>query len=266
MPQIIVFLGIRVHTYTLSLLLALVLGTLYVLLRTPSGQRGQTANALLAALFGGLLIGRAQHILFNLDYFQQQPAQMTAVPLTGIGWHGALLGGLAGLWLSAWLHGRLWGKTALPFARLLSRLAPLLPLLMAAAWIGCAAAGCGYGGEVRTLADYPPHVTAELPNIYGILAPRWNTPLYGVLWASGLIALLIFARKSAGRFWLALALTALGMHLIGYARADAVPYMAVLRADQGLDIIIFAFSLTLWLRAHLPCSRSEGGDGTIHRL
>jgi phosphatidylglycerol---prolipoprotein diacylglyceryl transferase len=251
MPVVVYIFGVSVRTYSLCIVLSLVMTAVMMLASVKRDQRRQTADAALGALLCGLLAARAQHILINWSYFDQHRAQILSLTLSGLGWHGALIGGLCGLWLG-W---RIPRHRTLPFARLLLLLAPALPLLMTAGWLGCAAAGCGYGEEVRTLADYPPLVTSELADIYGILAPRWNTPLYGITWASVVFIIVTLTRRIAPHpasidapFWLTLALLAAGMFGIGYARADLSLVIAGLRADQVLDLIVFAVTLFLWLR------------------
>jgi hypothetical protein len=127
-----------------------------------------------------------------------------------------------------------------------------LPILAAAAWVGCAAAGCAYGAEVRTLADYPPGVAAELRDVYGIVVPRWNTPLYGVVLAGVVVGIGIWAKMGLARqtpttFWIMLALFSFGMFAIGYARADAVVMFAGVRGDQALDAAMLIAALSVWV-------------------
>jgi len=67
-----------------------------------------------------------------------------------------------------------------------------------------------------------PLVAAELPDVYGIPAPRYQTQLWAALWALGLLALVALlvwrGWPRRGRFWIALALLAAGMAVIGLYR------------------------------------------------
>jgi prolipoprotein diacylglyceryltransferase len=244
--------GMTARTYTFVLALALCFAAALVLLVTPRKGRAAAANALLLALALGIAAARIEYVLLHPEAFGAGGQNVLDIASGGLGWHGAALGALTGLWLGARL-GRV--EVAL-WRRWLSALAFGLPFIVFAAWYGCAASGCAYGAEVRTLADYAPRVAAELPDIYNIVVPRWNTPLYGVALAALLLCVVALWRCGEGRrglntasaFWLALALLALGMFAIGYARADAVLTLAGLRGDQVLDLGVFAGSVVMMYR------------------
>ncbi|MDX2137838.1 MAG: prolipoprotein diacylglyceryl transferase [Chloroflexota bacterium] len=238
-PSIVYVAGSAVRTYSFVLALAVLLAFAWAI-AAAQGERGRAANACLLALAAGLLLARLEYVLLEWRYFQTATHEIFDFAAGGLGWHGAAWGS----WLGLWLGWRAW-RMQTPFAVLLTALAPAVPVFMAAGWLGCAAAGCGYGSEVRTLADYPPLVTAELPDVFGIVAPRWNTPLYGVVWASVVFVIVVGATRwlAPTGFWLALVVGALGTFVIGYARADAVPFIAGLRADQWLDLGVFALGL-----------------------
>jgi prolipoprotein diacylglyceryltransferase len=242
-------------TFTAAVAAAVLAASIWVMLRTPRDQRPQTANSLLLGLGLGLAAARLEHVLLNWDYFAAHTEAVTAVARGGLGWHGAALGGAAGIWLGT----RIWLPThPHAFQRTLSALAPVIPLLMLAAWYGCAAAGCGCGREVATLADYPPLVAAELPDIYGVVAPRLNTPLFGMAWAVvlGLLLVALLTRRrreprpaSARPLWGLLALAALGMCAIGGTRADVMPEAGGLRLDQWLDLAAVGAAAAAWAAA-----------------
>src|SRR5690606_38377072 len=115
------------------------------------------------------------------------------------------------------------------------------------------AANCGFGAEVNTLANYPPLVVAELPDVYGIPAPRYNTQLFGLVLALLALGLTIWLFRRGllvgRRFWLVLALLSAGMFAIGFFRADYALQVADLRADQWLDLAaMFLSIMLLWKR------------------
>jgi prolipoprotein diacylglyceryltransferase len=229
--------------FTEGIALALLAGGGLCLWRARAGMRGALATLLIAALAAGMAGARLEHVLLHWGYFSANIAEALDPRRGGLGWHGAVLGALLAL-ATGW---RLLPAARRPFATwnaLLASLAPTLPLLMLAAWAGCGAAGCGYGAEVLTLADYPPLLVAELRDVYGIIAPRFNTSLLGGACAI-LIAALLMARRR-GSFWLTLLLASAGMFVIGYVRADTVPALGSLRADQLLDVLFVAGSAGLW--------------------
>jgi prolipoprotein diacylglyceryltransferase len=195
------------------------------------GQSARVADGFLIALGGAALLGRAGHVLLNWDYFAFHQDEVYRLDLGGIDWHFAVFGALIGLWFGARLR-------RFDFNRTLAWCAPLVGLIGLLVWRMCAGVGCAAGNEVDTLARYPALIVAELPDRYGIIAPRWNTPLMGMAGAlialvAGLIAL---RRKSGARgFWLTLALMGLIMLLIGAFR----PISAL---ERALDAAVFGAS------------------------
>lgn len=226
---------------TFSLLLALGIVTSIVLFALRRGGRaGDHIDIALTALVSGLVGARLFHVLLHWDYFADNFNEALRLNAGGLDWHGAVLGGLLGLSLAS-----RWRKVA--FRAALDALTPALPLLALASWVGCAAAACAYGAEVDTLAHYPPLVVAETRDIFGIVAPRHNTQLFGAALSLLLLlmtALLFWRRWLSGRrFWLVLAFLSLGMFLIAFSRGDAVLLVAGLRGDQWLDVVFLAVSL-----------------------
>jgi phosphatidylglycerol:prolipoprotein diacylglycerol transferase len=239
-------------TFTLLLALAAAAAATISFYRAPV-RAGAAADCGLAALAGAAVGGRLLHVLLNAGYFAGAPAEALRLSAGGLDWHGALLGGLVGLRLMARWRG-------VDSAALLDRLALALPLVVIAVWWGCLGAACGYGAEVDTLARYPAWAVAELPDVYGLPAPRWNTQLFGMALGVALLplaTLLAWRGWLRGRrFWLLLALASAGMFLIGFARADAAPVLAGLRADQWLDAVVLALALR-----RLLAPRREKRDG-----
>lgn len=242
LPQVIRLFGQQTHVYTLLVGSAIIVVVLLAVTSSPRGMRRRAFDACLIALALALVLARAEHVLLRWDYYIDHLDQALDLRRGGLGWHGAALGAWLGLTIFR-------GVYAIPYALL----ALALTIMAAAAWVGCAAAGCAYGAEVRTLADYPPGVVAELRDVYGIIAPRWNTPLYGVVLAAVVLGISILGLKRTRNasslqgdpvrtplralrtFFLALAVFAFGMFVIGYARADAVAMIVGVRGDQALD-------------------------------
>lgn len=239
-------------TYSQVIAVSVLAGAAWFVWRARAGTRGAAANLCLLALILGLAGARAEHVLLHWDYFAAHAAEAFDLRAGGLGWHGGVMGSLGGLWLG-WHMLSPDKRPYVTLSALLTTAAPCVPLIMLAGWSGCGVTGCGYGAEVATLADYPPLIVAELPDVYGIVAPRFNTVLYGAAWAilCGLVLILTTrcAGFAQGRLWMALALVAAGMFMIGFARADAVPFVVSLRADQMLDGLFALIGLALWLRA-----------------
>ncbi len=206
-----------------------------------SGYRARAViDVGLGAFAGGVVGARIAHVLLNWAYFADHVAEALRLNSGGLDWHGALLGGLIGLALIA-----RWRQ--LPVRDLLDAFAPALPLLAFAGWLGCAAAVCGYGAEVDTLAHYPAFAVAESRDVYGIIAPRYNTQLFGLALALVLLALSFVLLRYDGlkyrRFWILLALFSIGMLGIGFYRGDSVPILLGLRADQIFDLALLGWSI-----------------------
>ncbi|MDW8299698.1 MAG: prolipoprotein diacylglyceryl transferase [Anaerolineae bacterium] len=199
-----------------------------------------------AAAFCGVIGARAGHVALNWAYFSAHTGEIWSLSSGGLNWHGALIGCLFGAQAVAQ-----WRK--LDSARLRDSLALCLPIGAIVTWQACVEATCGYGVEVRTLADYPAWLAVESPDIYGVIAPRLNLPVLGVAYAGilGIFVLLLTWRRrlSGARLWLVLALYALGMALISGFRAEYVPYWFGVRADQALDLIIALWASLLFVRA-----------------
>ncbi len=233
------FFTVPVYSLALTLGIALSIG---LGLRRAALRPSVIIDAGLAACLGGVIGARIVHVLLNWSYFADAFSEALHPNAGGLDWHGAVIGGLIGLALVAWV-----GKVKL--RDLLDALAPALPLLALAGWIGCWAAVCGYGAEVDTLAHYPAWAAAESRDVYGIIAPRYNTQIFGMALAIGLLVISVVLIRRGWlknrRFWFLLALLSIGMFAIGFFRGDYAVMVAGLRADQMLDAGVFLGSLLL---------------------
>ncbi|HYO89656.1 MAG TPA: prolipoprotein diacylglyceryl transferase family protein [Candidatus Limnocylindrales bacterium] len=206
---------LSMSSYTAALTLAIALSALagWRLWAGPARAWGFIS---LCVLVGGVLGGRAAHVLAHWDYFQAALEEALRINGGGLDWWGAVLGGIAGAAVASRFL-----RTSL--SRILDALTPALPLLALAGSVGCYAAMCAYGAEIPTLAGVSPLVAAELPDVFGMAAPRYQTQVWIAGWSLLLLALvgLWFWRRwlVRWRFWLTLALLTLGMAVIGPYRA-----------------------------------------------
>jgi prolipoprotein diacylglyceryltransferase len=219
----------------------------------------------IAGVLAGVVGARALHVAIAWEYFATHRSEIMQLELGGLAWHGALLAGLPAAMIMAWLR-------YVPFRDWTDAAALAWPVGLGMAWQGCRRAGCGYGVEVRTLADFPDWQVAELPDVYGQIAPRLDVPAAGMAFAGGLLALaLLLAWRHwlpGVRLWLMLALTGLGMHILGYFRADPAHIWYDRRADQVLDLALVFFSTliggTVWImgrRATVLAARRKMQNG-----
>lgn len=257
-----------IPTFRLAIGIAILLSLVTAFYAQPASLRN--FDVYLGALIVGIIGARVFHVALNWDYFTDNQAEIWVIGAGGLDWHGALLGGLLGMALVLWLQRIIAGlrvryrriepnAVRASFNALVAPLTVALLLIGLGAWIGCLAAGCGYGKEVDSLANYPRWMTSELVDVFGIVAPRYNTPYFGMLLCGiGFVLVLlsvIWRRRSPDdtrnprRFWLLVVILSMGMLLIGFYRADHTIVVYGLRADQLLDVIMLLWGLVLLFRS-----------------
>lgn len=227
-----------IRTYTLFLDAAIVAGL--IILASYGWQKEQRPaawmDAGLGALVVGVIVGRLGHVAIYWAYFANHREQIFEVWRGGLDWHGAVVGGFVGLAIISAVR-------KVEMAAALGAVAIILPLSAALTYTGCLMTSCSHGREVESLANYPPGIAAELPDLYGVMAPRLASQAYGIALAIVVLGIALFLESKlrwppALRFWIALALIAAGVFAIGFTQGDEVPTVGVLRLDQVLDLII----------------------------
>lgn len=209
---------------------------------------GRWLDVSLAALITGVVGARALHVALYWDHFADHTGEITRLQSGGMAWHGGLLAAIPIALIAARLRG-------VPLRAWTDAVAIALPLGLIGAWTGCRDAGCGYGYEVATLADWPGWLVAELPDVFGLYAPRLDLHLFGAVFGLVLLALaLILTGLDALRglrLWIVLALAGLGLALIAFFRADPAQTLLDRRADQIFDLLVLLLSTVtggvLWL-------------------
>jgi len=236
---------IIIRTYTLLLDFAILVGLAALAWRGwEMGQKpAHWLDAGLGALVVGLIAARAGHVVIHWAYFSEHTNEIWEIWRGGLDWHAAILGGLAGLAGAGALR-------KLSFWRTSDALAWALPIGAALAYTGCLMTTCGYGREVRSLADYPAPLVAELPDLYGVVAPRFSSQLYGIALGVVLLAVVVLFRRQPARLWIGLALLGMGVFGIGFTRGDAVPMVGSLRLDQLLDLVVVLIGIAGAVWAH----------------
>lgn len=233
---------LTIETFPVLFLLAVGIGL--GLLALAARRRGDTIAPWIDAGLGGLLGGvtgaRLLHVALNWAYFTDHGGEILRLVAGGLSGPGAILGALLGLALTA-----RWRKV--PMRPALDALAPALAAGLLLGGLACGAAACAYGAEVWTLADYPAWAVIEAPDVYGSVAPRYDTPLFtAALGALLLILALGLARADrlrGLRLWLILGLAGIGLCVIGFYRGDRMPSLVpTLSAEQVLDLVLIGLS------------------------
>lgn len=239
---------IVIRTYTLLLDLAILigLGMLAWQGKRADGEATRWVDSGLFGLVGGIIGGRLEHVVIHWAYFVEHPAEIAQIWNGGMGWHGAVMLGLAFLAIS----GRV---TKTRFATLAGVLSLALPVGAMLTYTGCLMNRCGHGREVESLVGYPPLLVAELPDMYGMVTPRLASQLYGIVFCLLLLVVsIILARRVKRpelRFWPVLALLGLGAFGIGFTRGDSNPMLGPLRLDQILDLVVVVMGAAGTIRA-----------------
>lgn len=188
-PSITV-LGFSLNTFALfiatgSLLAA---GAGWLTVRRHGWAAGVWIDVCLCALVGAVIGARVAHVLANSWYFANHTDEIVRLRTGGLDWRGAVIGGLLGVAVGCALTRQLFGQT-------LNALAPGIALIAVGAWAGCAATVCGYGMEIPTLAYQSPLVAAELPDVYGIVLPRYQTQLWGAALSFGIFIIALLSMR-----------------------------------------------------------------------
>jgi len=166
-----------IYTYTILLDVGLVCGLVMACLEGK--RRGiapeRIVDAALWSVVAGIAGGRVGYVLANQEYFAENLRRAFYLWEGGLAFQGAFLAGLLALFLYSAYH-------KLPFLALADTAAPGLALGQVFGWLGCLMSGCAYGLESHGATSILARLSLDLPDIYGIYAPRFATqPLASAL-------------------------------------------------------------------------------------
>jgi len=235
---------LRVASYSALLGLGLIGGAaiVYLVARRRELDAARALDVALVAALGGLLGARVAHVALNWAYYSNHLGQ--AFDLWGGGhfWHGGLIGGLAAVLIYAAV------RRASPWPWL-DALIPGAAFFAICAWLGCFLDRCAYGIETYPGQGLLWALSLELPDIYGIWAPRVAVQLIGAVWTAAVLGAVVFAERSVRfegfLFPLWLALYCVGSLGLGFLRADVVPVVAGWRLDQMVDLALVAIGAVI---------------------
>ena len=207
--------------------------TIFLARRTTLIAEAHIDPALLWIMIQAIASARALFVLYHLDYFFIHPEEIVAVWRGGWVFHGALAGGILGLWAYC-------KRSGLSLLAILDLIAPGVALGQAIGrW------GNFFNQEAYGLpTDVPWALTIDpsrrLPG-YEQFATFHPTFLYESIVDVGLFVLLSavllkWRNVHGGIFFLYLLLYSLGRFGIEFLRIDLVPVFASLRAPQWISL------------------------------
>ena len=196
-------------------------------------------DAALAAAVGGVVGGRAAYVAARWAYYQDHVRRALRPWDGGLSWHGTLAGGVVAV--AAYCAIR-----RVSLRSMLDVLAPGAAILAACAWLGCLMNSCACGMETYPGQGVLWALSLELPDLYGIRAPRVAVQLLGAGWSAVTLAALAFAGRRSRfdglAFPLWVALYSVGSFGLGFVRADEVAMVADWRVDQVADLALAVIS------------------------
>jgi phosphatidylglycerol:prolipoprotein diacylglycerol transferase len=245
---------LHLPTYATLLSLGLAGGVLLSLWQGREQGLGRIRSFDVALVWasGGLLGARAAYVGVHWSFYRTHLAEAARLWAGGLAWQGGLVLGL----LLVTLYG-------LRFRLSLRRVLDVsgLPLAWFALfiWLGSGAAADVFGRETFPTEGLLWHLSADLPDLYGLVAPRVNVPLLGIVWSSATLVLLVLLRKRMQPrgvcFCLFLLLTGLGGLVLVPLQANAVPYLFRVRLDWWFNLLLVSAGLLGWIMLSFRAAR-----------
>ena len=247
-----------IYTHTILLDIGLICGLVVACLE---GKRRGIApecliDAALWAVVSGIIGGRVGYVLANQEYFAENFREAFYIWEGGLAFQGAFLAGLLALFLYS-------AYRKLPFPALADTAALGLALGQVFGWLGCLMSGCAYGLESHGVTSILARLSLDLPDIYGIHAPRFATQplasalslaIFTLLWATRRrwpFDPSVELRASSAQegplpgfaFTLYLLLYAGGQFLLEFTRGDEAVYWGPWRISQWIYLAEAALAL-----------------------
>lgn len=223
-----------VYGYTTALAVGILAGLAFTAWRERRYAPPEWLDLWLTVTVTAVFGGRLGFLAANVGYFQERPSELWQIWRGGFNYHAALLAGLLGVWIFCRWRNR-------PFSNTLHMLAPAWVLAGGFGWLACWLEGCAYGAPAAHTGAAG-WLVAELPDAFGVFAMRYRTQALGMIWHA-LLFVLIW-RRTAG-FWWALLAVSLGHGLIGLLRGDEAVYLAGLRLDLWLNLLLVLIAALL---------------------
>ncbi|MEK6715673.1 MAG: prolipoprotein diacylglyceryl transferase [Candidatus Omnitrophota bacterium] len=167
-PILFQFGPITIYSYGFFLALAYLTGS--ILAQREAKIRGFGAhfisNLCLLSLISGILGARIFFLLFNLDFFKENPLEIIMLQHGGLVWYGGLISAI----VSVVIYIRIKKQ---PIFATLDLVAPYIALAQAIGRIGCFLNGCCYGKLWRDEnIPYPTQIFSSLSMLFVFLVLR----------------------------------------------------------------------------------------------
>ncbi len=223
---VLMFIGIAVGL-ALTLPLAKKLGI----------QHETTYTAAIWAVVFGFVGARLTHVIDNWSYYSQEPVDILAVQKGGLGWYGALLGGIVGVAICARL-------SKFSLARFADAVAPGIILGLSFGRIGCTLNGDSPG----TATSLPWGFTYTHPDAFSPPWPTHPAAVYEILWNMVILAVLWRLwkrlRPDGSLFLVSLVMYSVGRFVISWFRAED-PVLGPLHQSHLISLAIFVVAAGL---------------------
>ena len=225
------YLGpLTISVYTVSVFLAGLLGffTLWLLSKSYRVDDGLALDAALVAILLGIIAGRAEVILTNLDYFRERPTLLLDPQQGGLGQRSLAVSAVAAYIAIVVPRRSDWRSY-------LNALTPAIALAASIVWVGA-----GLNGQAAA-APWQGPWALSLPDKYGIVAPRLPLQfiMAGTHLALAVLLLLLNRALTPGLslcFWGAV--TSALSALLSNFRAEAVLLIGVIPRPVAADVAL----------------------------
>jgi phosphatidylglycerol:prolipoprotein diacylglycerol transferase len=200
-----------------------------------------TYTAAIWAVVFGFIGARLTHVIDNWSYYSQDPVEILAIQKGGLGWYGALLGGIVGVAICARL-------SKFSLATFADAVAPGIILGLSFGRIGCTLNGDSPGtptslpwGLIYTNPDsfMPWRYLGEPTHPAAVYEILWNMVILVVLWR-----LWRRLRPDGSLFLVSLVLYAVGRFVISWFRLED-PVLGPLHQSHIISIAIFVVAAGL---------------------
>jgi prolipoprotein diacylglyceryltransferase len=193
-------------------------------------------DAALLGVSGALVGARLTYVTVNWAYYRGHLSEALRLGAGGLAWQGGLAVGLLLIVLYA-------TRLQLPLGSLLDALALGLVWFVLFLWLGSGVANDIYGHETFPSDGWLWTLSADLPDLYGLRAPRVNVALLGAAWSGlvlvGLWLLTPHLTSVPGSLFLAgVGLIGLGGLLLIPLQANPAPYLLRMRLDWFFYLVL----------------------------